>query len=129
MPLPQGVNSWADGCAGRSLEVGDEEEEAEKKVRADKDQVRLVHPALQDQDDYRCAPTDFFEDARNHQRPKALRVRRDDDKGDLPRQADPHESIEESWMRDGRRIIAPYEIKHEVKRGEDKKAPNARNPK
>ena len=101
----------------------------EKKVRADKDQVRLVHPALQDEDDYRCAPTDFFEDARNHQRPKTHRVCGDDDKSDLPRQAESHESIEESWMGDGRRIIAADEIKHKIKRCQDEKAPDAGNPK
>jgi hypothetical protein len=66
---------------------------------------------LQDEDNHRYAETDFFEDARNHQRPKAPGVCRDDDKGDLPGKADAHESIEESWMRDGRRIIAPDEIK------------------
>jgi hypothetical protein len=83
----------------------------------------------QDEDDYRCAPTDFFEDAWNHEGAIARRVCRDDDKGDLPRQADSHESIEESWMRDGRWIVAPNEIKHKVKRCENQQAPDARNPK
>jgi hypothetical protein len=32
-------------------------------------------------------------------------------------------------MRDGRRIIAPDEIKHKVKRREDQQAPDASNPK
>jgi hypothetical protein len=32
-------------------------------------------------------------------------------------------------MRDGRRIVAADEIKHEVKRREDQESPNAGNPK
>src|SRR5947208_7551852 len=67
----------------------------------------------------RRAVTEFFEDARNHQGAKARRVRSDEDKGKLPRQGDPRESIEESRMDDGRCIIAPDQIKHKVKRRDD----------
>src|SRR5258708_32508908 len=98
-------------------------------MRGGKDHVRLVHSSLQDENNYRCGVADFFEDGRNHQRAKAHGLCGDDDKSDLPRQASSHESIEESWMRDGRRILLPDEIKHKVKRCEDQQAPYASNPK
>jgi hypothetical protein len=88
-----------------------------------------VHSSFHDEDNYGRAETDFFENGRNHQRPKAHWVGRDEDKGDLSRQGDARESIEEAWMRDGRRIIAPDERKHKVKRCEDQQSPNSRNPK
>src|SRR5712664_1151459 len=94
-------------CASRSLEIGDDKEKAEEQIRTAKDQVRPVHSSLQDEGNHRCAVTDFFEDGRNHERSIAHGVRGDENKSDLPGQRDSHESIEESRMRDRRRVAAP----------------------
>src|SRR5882672_6508099 len=82
-----------------------------------------MHSPLQDEGNHRCAKTDFFENGRNHERPIARGVHSDEDKGDLLRQSDSHESIEESWMRDRRRVVASDKIEHKVQRREGQQAP------
>src|SRR5208282_1493146 len=59
----------------------------------------------------------------------AQRVFCNEEKCDLPCQRGARESVEKSWMRDRRRIIAADHIKHEVKRGDDQHAPDGGDPK
>src|SRR5271154_6332051 len=110
------------------LEVGDHEQGAEKKIRCGEDEVGRMHAALLDQSEDGHTVIDFFQYRRNHQRAKANWVRGDEEKRDLPGQPESHESIEESWMGDGRWISAADQIKHEVQRSDDQQAPNAGNP-
>src|SRR5580692_7603983 len=69
-----------------------------------------MHAPLENQNDHRCDVTDFFKHRRNHERSIAERVRRDNEKHDLPCQSRTHESVEESRMRDGWRIIPANQI-------------------
>src|SRR5882672_7627370 len=51
------------------------------------------------------------------------------EKRHLPGQPGSHESVEKSGMRDRRWITPADQSKHEVERGDNQYAPNARNPK
>src|SRR5271163_1003958 len=110
------------------LEVGDHEQEAEKKIRGGEDEVGRMHAALLHQNEDSHTVSYFFEYRRNHQRTKTNWVSRNEEKCDLPGQPESHKSIEESRMVDWRWVHATDQIKHEVKRSDNQEAPNAGNP-
>src|SRR5262245_26022626 len=82
---------------------------------------------LRNQNEQRNRVRQLFQDGGDHERAEANRVGGDDEKGKLPDQRDADKAVAERGVGDGRRIIFADEIKNEVKRRDDEKAPYPRN--
>src|SRR5262249_14052073 len=67
----------------------------------------------------------FFEDAHEHQRSEADRIRRNDEKNELPGQRDSRKSVIKERMRDRRRILLANLVEDEKQRRQDQNAPDA----
>ena len=72
---------------------------------------------------------EFLDHRRNHHRTQAHRVPGNHDECDLKSQPHADESVVKRGMRDGRGVLAPDQIEHEIERREYQHAPNAGDPK
>src|SRR5215475_9616369 len=78
---------------------------------------------LRVEDGHRDCKAEFFQHGRDHHRPKADRISGDDKESDLPRQAGADESVVETRMGDGWRVLTSDHVEHEVKRSQYDNAP------
>jgi len=106
-----------------------EEENSEQYIDPAKYQVGRMQPALQIKHEQRGAVSELLNHGRNHHRPQAYRVARDEKEYDLKCKPYADESVVKARMRDRRRILAPDDIEHKIKRRQHQEAPDAGGPK
>src|SRR5437016_13400367 len=97
------VYLWRD--SPRSADIRSDKKRSERQVNGAEYQIVWIRALFGNQNDYRNRVHKFFQNGRDHERPQAHGVPGDEDKCDLPDQSDANETIEESRMRDRRRIF------------------------
>jgi len=83
---------------------------------------------LQKKDDLGGSETEFLEDGREHKRAEANRIGRDHHEGELPGESASHEAVEETGMRNGRRVLAADGVIQKVERSDDENAVDGGDP-
>src|ERR1700722_393947 len=110
------------------FEECNQEQDSEEQVGSSKHQVCGMEAMLEVEDDQGCTVAELLKDRGDHHGAEAHGVASDYDEGELPCQAYADETIVESGVGDGRRILTGDCVEHEVERGEDKDAPDRCDP-
>jgi hypothetical protein len=110
------------------FQVGDDEQNAQGKIGEGEEQVAGIGVVLQYENEDGWSVGKFFDHGRNHHGTKTSWISGDDAESDLPGECESDEAVIEAGVRDGRRILAADEIKHEVQGNNYKETPDACDP-
>src|ERR1700685_3885416 len=110
------------------FEECNQEQDSEEQVGSSKHQICGMEAMLEVENDEGYPVAELLKDRGDHHGTEAHGVASNYDEGELPRQAYADETIVESGVRDGRRILTGDCVEHEVERGEDEDAPDRCDP-
>lgn len=79
---------------------------------------------LQNQGNDSDSVCEFLDDGGNHQGTEPHGIGADEEKGDLPGEGGPDETVEEAGMSDGRRILCADQIEHKIEGSDNEQAPD-----
>src|SRR5437868_8461831 len=120
------VYLWRD--SPRSADIRSDKKRSERQVNGAEYQVVWIRALFGNQNDYRNRVRKLFQNGRNHEQTKTDGIPGDENKSDLPDQSDANETIEESRMRDRRRIFFADQIEHKITRSDHQEAVDRSDP-